>query len=276
MLAAKLAPEPSEETKLSSDEPTLREKVVSNQREIEEALAYDKEGRAVFFVKFPLTPMYISHKAVEFNKKDQVYELKKDYKQAIPEDLIPKDKLKEPKQLSTVLGRVLSLWNLKENSVIIFYFKDRGDVDDHEFNIFKEEHPNFKLIRITEAEYDEFKSFKPKGENVAEATYAYTDQKKQAIRQCIFATQIINPNLPSNWQVLEGHETQASIEHLNELLVHHNQELIPVLTRTPDTGTEASIRALPNVGIFISQPANDNTNSLSEEPCLSPSCPSSK
>jgi hypothetical protein len=240
-------------------EPESRKRVVGKQHEIEEQLARDKNGRAVFFVNFPLTPMYISPDAVEQDPESDLFIIRPGFEHAIPEGLIPDAKVKNTEQLSTVLGRVLSLSKLEKNPVIIFYVEDRKNVDDHQFKTFISQHDNFKLINITKDEYDEYKAKK-----ISEATYAYHDENDQPIRSCIFATQIINPNLPSDWQILEGQDTQATITHLNELLKRHHQEPIH----------RVSISLLPATSLFAPLPVNEATNTSlpTTETCRSSSC----
>lgn len=168
--------------------------------------------------------MYISFEAIQFNEISRLYELKSNYKHAIPEGLISDDKLTDAAQLSTVLGRALLLSKLKQNSVIIFYVEDRK-IDNSQFKVFLEKYKNFKLIQISKTEYDEFKS---QNKNIPEATYAYCDKEKQPIWRCIFSTQIINSHLFSSWKILNNHEAQNAIKHLNELLVRYNQKKIPL------------------------------------------------
>lgn len=227
-------------------EPELRETVVVRQREIEEALAHDTKGRAVFFVNFPLTPMFISPDAVEKDPESGLFKIKAEYKNAIPAGLIPVDKLNDTTQLSTVLGRVLSLWELKQNPVIIFYVEDRN-VDPTQLVAFQKQHPNFVLQQIVKAE-----DYTPFIGKISEATYVYLDAEKQQIRQCIFATQIINPNRPSAWQILEGQETQISITYLNDLLVKYGKEPITLETKTAEERMKVSTNILPTTSIFTS------------------------
>lgn len=252
-------------------EPELREKIVGRQREIEEQLARDAKGRAVFFVNFPLTPMYINPKAVEKDPKSNLYKLKKGYEHAIPKGLIPDDKLKDPVQLSTVLGRVLSLWELKLNPVVIFYVKDRI-VDSTQFSFFKENHLNFDLQPI-----DEEIDYKPFIGKISEATYAYA-KDNQPIEQCTFSTQIIDPNRPSTWQILEGQETLVPITYLNDLLVKYGKEPITQLeAKTNDERMATSIPILPGISLFTHQQIGGaaNTSLPTTETCRS-SFPSPK
>ncbi len=244
------------------DEPQSRKKIVGKQHEFELHLVLDTNGRAVFFVPSPLTPLYINPEAVQFNEQSSLYELKPDHKDAIPEGLIPEEKLKDPTQLSTVLGRVLSLWELRENSVIIFYFKDRiydegrKKVDDSQLKTFLNKRKNYKLIEIAEDVYNEFKL-----KNLSEATYAYSDKNRALIRACIYAVQINTPNLPSNWKIVEGRDTQPIIKNVNELLIKYEEKPIPLL--------ETHVQVPGKSSLFPSLPANQATISSTTDTCRS-------
>lgn len=229
------------------DEPALRKKVVGEQREIEEEFAHDGNGSAVFFVEFPLTPMYINPDVIEKDPKSELYVLKPDCKDPIPKGLIPDDKLQNPEQLSTVLGRVLSLWKLKKQNVIIFYLKDREEVDTTQFERFKKEHPNFDLQQIEEVEYKGF------FEKIAAATYAYHDKSRHLLERCVFATQAIKPDKPSRWEVLKDLNAQEPIIELNKLLVKYKKDPIPL---------PHSIGRLTSQGLFRFSP-DEAANTIS-------------
>lgn len=247
----------AETNKQLDDEAQSRKKIVGEQREIEEQLAADKNGRAIFFVKFPLTPLYISPDAVQFNEQSKLYELKPNHPDAIPAGLIPEEKLKDPEQLSTVLGRVLTLKKLEENPVIIFYVKHRENVDRTQFEVFCKKRPNFILQQI-----DEAKDYTPFIGKISEATYAYRDKSEASIRQCIFATQIIDPNRPSAWQRFEGKKTQEPIADLNKLLLAYDKNPIDEMS--------ASVSRAP-ARFFSPQSANQ----AAANPSSTASCPSS-
>ncbi|MGC1853960.1 MAG: hypothetical protein WA659_01080 [Candidatus Aquirickettsiella sp.] len=250
-----------DQDQLIKDEPESRVKIVGEQHEFEVKLALDTNGRAVFFVPSPLTPLYINPEAVQFNEQSNLYELKPDHRDAIPEGLIPEKKLKNPTQLSTVLARVLSLWELKQNPVIIFYVQDRTydegrkKVDDSHLKAYlnKDEHPYCKLVKITKAEYDAFKA-----KNLSEAIYSFHDKDGALIQVCIYATQINKPELTSNWLILTGQDAQPIIKNANELLVNHGEEPIPPLeTHAQVAGKSSLFTPLPANQATVTSPTTD-------------------
>ena len=239
----------------AQDERALRIKVVGEQREIEVQLAGAEEGRAVFFVKFPLTPIYIPPKAIEQNKETKLFELKKGYEHAISKNLISKKVLEDPEQLSTVLGRVELLWESK-TPTIVFYVAERENLGP-EFEEFKEDRKNFEFFQISEEEYKSFKK-KPE-EEIAEATYAYYKKSElegtELVVQCIHATQANNPFGSSRWKRLQGLCTAPAIIALNKLLIKCEKDPMP-LPISPEDRMHHSISVLPNNSLFINEAAN--------------------
>lgn len=113
-----------------SDDAKLRVGVVSEQREVEEKLA---AGKAIFAVPSLLTPMFISPKYVTYDEKDSLYKLNTTDKSVLPAGLIPESKLQDPAQLSTVLGRVLSVHGMLARGIeitILHTQKERQKADN--------------------------------------------------------------------------------------------------------------------------------------------------
>lgn len=243
-------------------ESELRKKVVVKQSEFEQLLTNSVDGRAVFLTPSILTPLFISIDAIRQNPNTKLLELKPGYENSIPAGLIPNEKLADPVQLDTVLRRVKTLHELKHN-VEIFYVEDRK-VDDSHLKIFLSEHPNFKLTKITKADYDKFKA---KDKYVPEANYTYHDESGQPVFQCVLATQINTPNFPSDWKVLEGEATKKAIEYLNEFLKHQNCEAFHPKTKINPERTGA--KPLFSAGTFRLQAEAANTQLIqkTEEPC---------
>lgn len=250
-------------------EPEKRIEIVNKQHAIEMKLESDRTANVVFFLELLPTPMSISPDAVYFNSEKQLYEIKEDpkYKNAIPKGLIPEQKLNDPKQLSTVLARSLSLWNLT-GKVWVFYTKDRGIEDHAQIEAFKQAHTEFILKIISTETY---KSFKDK--ETPAATYV-SEENAEWVWQCIQATQIIKPNEPNPWRISLNDPKDAG--NINELMKMSGYEPLPLPGVNPATSMTASTSALTNVGIFMPLSANEaaNTISLSTETCRPSTHPS--
>jgi hypothetical protein len=100
------------------------------------------------------------------------------------------------------------------------------------------------------------------------------DKKGRAVFFVNFplTTQIINPDRPSAWQILEGPETQDPIHYLNELLIKYGKE--PIETKTYDVRMAASTNPLidksmctPHTGEAANIRLPETCRSL---PCTSP------
>lgn len=101
---------------LPADDRVLRISTVNDQAKIEEDIIASSElATAVFCVPTPLTPLYIEKKDIFLDEADGLYKIRK--AELIPNGLIPEDKLKDPKQLSTVLRRVLTIHGMLEKGM---------------------------------------------------------------------------------------------------------------------------------------------------------------
>ncbi len=249
------------------DPAELRINIVGQQRKIEEEFVNDPKGRAFFLVKNLLTPLYIDPNAVEYDPESNLFIIKPGFEQAIPKHLISKEVLEDPRQLSTVLGRVLSLNKLQKNSVLVFYIKERINVDTKAYERFKMNHANFKFIEISEEIYQSFKEIliQEKKEEVAEATYVYhqAESNNKLFEQCIFATQANNPAARSRWEILKGTDTTPAIKALNQLLEKHKLDLIPIPIAVADEEFSLASSASELAKFRLFSPQSNNTkNSL--------------
>ncbi len=207
-----------------SDDAKLRVGVVSEQREVEEKLA---AGKAIFAVPSLLTPMFISPKHVIYDEKDSLYKLNTTDKSVIPDGLIPESKLQDPAQLSTVLGRVLSVRNMLARGIeitILHAQKERpkadnkpGHVDAAEIHLLTQQYKNLHLKLIDEKLYEEFKT------RVCAATYWYDDKGVDAYVG-IDASQINSATANHDWGVKRDHAMIDKLEALNELLIQCHLE----------------------------------------------------
>jgi hypothetical protein len=245
----------------TQDEPALRIKVVGEQREIEIKLPFCKNVRVVFFIRNPLTGAYIPREKIQYNEEKKIYEftpeaLKDEKFMAHIRAIISEAVLNDEKQLSTVLSRV-ELLEESEAPTVVFYSAERKNVDPSHFERFKREHPNFDFQRIDEAEYNSYLG------KISEATYVYQDENMQPQYRCVFATQAIEPDRPSRWEVVKGLLTREPITFLNVLLKAYKKAEIPLPYN----------RSL----LFTPSPANEAANTrLSTDTCRSPSAPSTK
>jgi len=138
-------PAPTKEPTAAFNEPQKRIEIVGIvQRKVEFAVAKAKKAAAVFFVPTMLTPLYLNPDDVFLDNKDGLYKLKnfnpddivcvgedankkKTYQlapgvastsmAAFLGELMPLEKAKDPAQLSTVLGRVISMHEMLEAGV---------------------------------------------------------------------------------------------------------------------------------------------------------------
>lgn len=252
------------------DPATLRIEIVGRQLEIEQEFVKDPRGRAFFFVKNPLTPLYIAPNSVKYDSEAGLFVIKPGFEDTIPKNLISKEVLEDPKQLSTVLGRVLSLDGLKESTILVFYINDRKDVVATAYENFKINHKNFSFIKISEEKYQFYKKIIEGGnqEEIPEATYVYHSSQvaDQLFEQCVFATQANNPAGRSCWQILKGVDTAPAIIELNKLLKQHDIDLIPVQIGVSNEKLrlESSANELSKMGLFNYQPSDAANSSLSQ------------
>lgn len=181
------------------DESEARKDIVGTQREIEIDVALSradgKLGAAIFFVPTMLTPLYINPDDV-FQDSDGLFKLKEGKR--LPEGLIPPEKAADPAQLSTVLGRVLSMRDMLEEGLPITVFlvnRGRPRVDNKAENVvwaegslierYKE---RLKIVDITKEEYEQNK------DSIAAASYLWWDQKGKMREAVFFASQINVPD----------------------------------------------------------------------------------
>lgn len=257
------------------DAAKLRIKIVGEQYKIEKRLIKDPTGRALYFVKNPLTPLYIDPKAVKYDPDIELFVIKPKFKHAIPKNLISEKVLNDEKQLSTVLARVLLLHQFIENRVIVFFVEERKNVDTTMYEEFKRHHPNFEFIQISEDEYQSKKMLEEGKEAIAEATFVYheSELENKLIEQCIFATQANNPFSHNRLEILEGQNAARSIIRLNEFLTKQKINPIPVPIKTTDEGRmlATSANKIPKAGLFTFQPQPTdsaiNTNLPRTETC---------
>lgn len=178
-----------------SGEAKARKDIVGTQREIEldvaRSRADGKMGAAIFFVPTPLTPLFINPDDV-FQDSDGLFKLKQGKR--MPEGLIPPEKAEEAAQLSTVLGRVLSMRDMLEAGLPITVFlvnSGRPRVDNKAENVvpaqgslierYKE---RWKIVEMTKEEYDQNK------DSIAAASYLWWNQKGNMREAVFFASQI--------------------------------------------------------------------------------------
>lgn len=212
-----------EKTKIA-DDAKLRVEVVSEQRNVEEKLT---SGKAIFAVPSLLTPMYINPKHVIYDEKDSLYKLVENDLTLIPVGLIPEAKMRDPAQLSTVLGRVISVRKMLERAIemtILYTQKDRpkadnkeGFVDSTEINLLVQQFKNCHLVPIDAKLYDEYKT------KVCAATYFYDDNGVDTYVG-IDANQINSTTANHDWGVKRDQAMVEKFEALNELLVECNLE----------------------------------------------------
>lgn len=201
-----------------------RVSVVTEQREFEEKLA---AGKAVFAVPSLLTPMFISPKHVIYDEKDSLYKLNTNDKSVIPDGLIPESKIQDPAQLSTVLGRVLSVRNMLERGIeitILYVQKERpkadnkvGHVDPAEIHVLTQQFKNLHLKPIEAKLYDEFKT------KVCAATYWYDDKGVDTYFG-VDASQINSTTPHHEWGVKKDQAMIDKMEALNDLLIQCDLE----------------------------------------------------
>lgn len=192
--------------------------VVEAQRLIEVSLT---TGSAIFVVKDMLTPLFISHEHVYLDEKDNLFKMKNDEKTFIPAGLIPEEKLNDPKQLSTVLGRVLSMRAMLESGVeitVIHMNRDRPKVgNNNEFvdstNIvkLKEQYKNLHFCIIPQETYDDYQT------KVCTATYC-DEQSGVKVFKGIEANKIHSITNQHEWGVKDDNQVAGKISSLNELL----------------------------------------------------------
>lgn len=117
---------------LPADDRVLRISTVNDQAKIEEDIIASSElATAVFCVPTPLTPLYIAKEEIFLDKTDGLYKIRN--AELIPNGLIPEDKLNDPKQLSTVLRRVLTIHGMLEKGmkvVVLCKALDRPSLTD--------------------------------------------------------------------------------------------------------------------------------------------------
>lgn len=196
----------------------LRIAVVGEQRSIEESLI---KGSAIFVVQDMLTPLFISDEHVWLDAADGLYKLKNDDKGFIPNGLIPEEKLNDPKQLSTVLGRVLSMCAMLKNGVeitVIHVNMDRpkadkkgGFVDATNISSLKKAHSNLHFQIVPQATYDDYKT------KVCAATYC-DEQSGEKVFTGIDASQINSTKSQHDWGKKVNEQVENKISSLNDLL----------------------------------------------------------
>lgn len=205
----------------------LRIAIVGEQRLIEESLTM---GSAIFVVQDMLTPLFISDEHVWLDAADGLYKLKNDDKALIPDGLIPEEKLKDPKQLSTVLGRVLSVPAMLKSGVKITVIhvnthrpkadKKPGLVDATNIAKLKEKYRNLHFQIIPQATYDHYKT------KVCAATYC-DEQSGEKVFTGIDASQINSTISQHDWGVKKGDEkVEDKVSSLNHLLNEFSLEPI--------------------------------------------------
>ena len=215
------APEP-----IPVNDTQLRIVVVGEQRLIEESLTM---GSAIFVVQDMLTPLFISEEHVSLDPADGLYKLKNDDKALIPDGLIPEAKLNDPKQLSTVLGRVLSMPAMLKSGVevtVVHVNLDRpkadnklGFVDATNIAKLKEKYRNFHFQIIPQATYDHYKT------KVCAATYC-DEQSGEKVFTGIDASQINSTKSHHDWGVKPDEEVEDKVSSLNQLLNEFSLEPI--------------------------------------------------
>ncbi len=225
----KLSPEKAK----ISDEAQLRVAVVSEQREIEEKL---KSGKAVFVVPSLLTPMFINSKYVRYDESDSLFKLNTDDMSVIPDGLIPEAKMKDPAQLSTVLGRVLSVRGMLDRGIevtILYHQVDRPKasnsaehVDSHEIETMKKQYQNLHLKVIEQKRYEDFKT------RVCAATF-WHDEDGVDNYIGIDASQVNTQTAHHDWGVKRDLGMIDKIEALNELLALCDYKPISTQAFTP-------------------------------------------
>lgn len=184
------------------DEPKDRIRVVGKQYEIENAVAQSEKGAAVFLVPSCVTPLYIP-------KEDLTN---------IPDGLISKTILEDPKQLQTVTERVTSINTILEAGMPITVLcvnrnrKKVGSVselvNDSNVKMLEEKYKNLKIVTITQEQYDHFK------DTACAASYCYGNDTLKGVN----ATQVNTPNTPNPWNILEGEAVKPAIAQLDQLL----------------------------------------------------------
>ncbi len=196
----------------------IRIAVVGEQRLIEESLAM---GSAIFVVQDMLTPLFISEEHVWLDASDGLYKLKNDDKALVPDGLIPEVKLNDQKQLSTVLGRVLSMPAMLKNGVEITVIhvninrskadNKQGFVDETNIAALKAKYPNLHFHIIPQDTYDHYKT------KVCAATYC-DEQSGEKVFTGIDASQINSTKSQHEWGVKADEKVEDKVTSLNHLL----------------------------------------------------------
>ncbi len=195
-----------------NNEPKVRTENVNRQREIEVEVIASGKGDALFFVPTPLTPFYIDPNAVTQNAEG-LYVLKEGY--FIPDGLIPTEKQNNPAQLSTVLGRVLTVVDMLKKGIDVTVFcttSDRpkadgksGHVEPAHFKALQKQFSNLHIVTIPSEKYASLKDTLPA------ATYFFKDQIVSVYSQQIRET--FDPN--RKWGVDD--QNRAFIEQMRTL-----------------------------------------------------------
>lgn len=222
-----------------------RIEVVGEQHKIEKQVASAKKGAAVFVVPSLLTPLFISPDAVLF---DGIHKLKEGSEQAIPDGLIPEEKMKDPKQLDTVLARVLTVMAMLKagvNVVVLHVDEERKKADKKMGFVNKKRilelteqfAKNLLLVPIADADYQNYK------DKVCAATYYFDADKTYSIG--IDATQINSAVTSQNWGVRTEAVAIAKIDNLNELLKRNNLASLQEFKDMPDLQATRSVVMKP-------------------------------
>lgn len=215
--------EPIVEATSNKDETKNRIEVVGKQYEVEKLVAKSTKGAAVFVVPSILTPLFISPEAVIF---DELFKLKPGYEKAIPEGLIPEEKLKDPAQLSTVLARVLAVVEMLNSGINIIVLhvdaerkkadKKMGFVDKKQVLELMNKYPKkLSFTTISDADYQRYK------DKVCAATYCYNDGTGSHTVG-IDATQINSATTSQNWGIRTAQEAKDKLAQLDLLLSEYH------------------------------------------------------
>lgn len=152
--------------------------------------------------------------------EDGLYKLNVDAKEAIPDGLMPEAKLQDPQQLSTVLGRVLSVRAMLDRGVDVTILH----VDPTEITSLKIKYKNLHLQAIGKQLYDQYKNL------VCAATYR-DEQSDEVTYTGIDASQINATAAHHDWGVKADQAVIDKIRYLDYQLIDCHLE--PITSRSP-------------------------------------------
>jgi hypothetical protein len=199
------------------DESKLRVVVVSKQKELEDKL---ESGVAVFVVPTLLTPMHIDPQYVYLDEKDNLYKLTTANNSPIPDGLISEEKLRDPKQLSTVLGRVLSVHEMLKRGIeitIICAHSERAKADNKEGFVDRKQIDTLqeRYAKNLHIKFIDKHLFEQYSQQVCAATYY---DEKNATFSGIDASQINVTEKHHEWGAHDDQKMKEKVMALQKLL----------------------------------------------------------